>query len=267
MLSDLGQRICGVWDLDNTLYKDARADGTRISDYFIESFIVTAQALMPGLSEEAIVHRMNESYRRCGMSSGGFADLAADHGHTPDVLREALHSRTSRRWFRTVTGLYPDHFQPCPETVGLFERLSDRMRHGCLSHSCTEHWVGPVIEALGLKGFFREVMGAGAYGFHSKQLSTIPLETMLECLEAEPREGFFAEDSLANLERAKDLDPRIFNIMVHHGAPPNPLPSYVDLALDNHVVVLRALEEAHRTYKPKVWVLGGSVPTLALSPS
>ncbi|HRC26780.1 MAG TPA: HAD hydrolase-like protein [Alphaproteobacteria bacterium] len=266
MLSALGHRICGVWDLDNTLYKDARADGTRISDHFIESFIVTAQALLPGLGEEEIVRRMNDSYRRCGMSSGGFADLAAHHGHTPAILREALHSRTSRRWFQVVTDLYPDHFQPCPETVSAFERLSGWMRHGCLSHSCTEHWVGPVMEALGLKGFFNEVMGAGAYGFHSKQLSTIPLETMLERLEAEPQESFFVEDSLVNLEKAKDLDSRIFNILIHHGAPPDPLPSYLDWAVENHLVAVRALEEAHRTYRPKVWIPVGPVPALTLSP-
>lgn len=260
MISGLEKRTCGVWDLDNTLYPDCRPDGSRISLRFVESFLHTANVLLPDLGDDLVVDRMTRSFLLCGMSCGGFSDIAPDYGYAPKELMEALHSTTGRRWFEIVTRDYPDHFSNCPDTISLFSLLSDQMRHGCLTHSCSENWAAPVLKRLGYARFFETVMGPTHYDFESKQLSTRPLKIALEKLGAEPHEAFFVEDSLRNLEKAKDLSSRLLTVLVHHGHPPDVLPPYVDLAIENPKVLLAALLEAHQSHRPGLWIPSPTPP-------
>lgn len=258
---DLQNRFACVFDLDNTLYADRDEAGHDISTHFVESFVRTAQALLPGLTEHVILEYMSRSYVHCGMSSVGFSDIAADHGHDPHSLCNALHSGTSRLWFETVTRDYPERLRPCAETVALFSSLVQKgVRNGCLSHSCKESWAEPVLDRLGLRGFFDVVMGAACSNFMSKQLSTVPIGTILHRLGSGPEEAIFFEDSLKNLEKAKDLDSRLLTVHIHRGHMLTRVPSFVDLSVVSHLEALRALEEAHRSRRPRY------VPVAPLAP-
>lgn len=263
MQHDLSERTCGIWDLDNTLIPDLHPDGFSFSAYFPKAFQDVAQALFPTLDDENITHHMDSGFFHFGTSFLGFQAIAEEYGYDLNTLYEALHENANRLWLERITQNHPDGIRPCPRTVSLFDSLSSHVRHGCLTHSSPEHWARPVLTQLGIIQFFSQILGLPDYGFMPKPLSTRGLETILGEMVAEPHEAFFAEDSLRNLEKAKDLSPHLLTVLVHYGRPPDRLPAYVDLAVENPVALLSALNEAHLSAKPKkIWT-----PATAANPA
>lgn len=259
MTFDLSKRNCGIWDLDNTLYPDTHPDGFCFADHYLRAFADMARATFPTLSDEDILHYREIGYTHLGASFLGFDEVARDHGYDFEAIHDALHEQVNLLWFERIIQSHPDRIRPCPDTVSLFESLSSHLRHGCLTHSSIKNWGRPVLERLDIVQFFGPILGMPDYDFMSKHLSTRGLEKILDLMDADPPEAFFVEDTIRNLEKVKDLDSRLLTVLVHHGRPPDRLPSCVDIAVESPKILLSALHKAHMSAKPRSALSAGPI--------
>src|SRR5690606_11174262 len=102
----------------------------------------------------------------------------------------------------------------------LFEDTRDYIRHGVLTQSCVTGWASPFLTMLGRLDYFDPAcrLGFVECDFETKAHSTKPLQKAISLMNASPEQVVFIEDTLANIERAKELDPRILTVHIHHGA-------------------------------------------------
>lgn len=127
----------------------------------------------------------------------------------------------------------------------LFEGTRNHVRHGILTQSCVTGWASPFLTMLGRLDYFDEAcrLGFVECDFETKAKSTRPLQQAITAMNAAPEQVVFIEDTLANIERAKALDPRILTVHVHHGDHDGKdIPDFVDLSYNTLTPLLRSVQ-------------------------
>lgn len=130
----------------------------------------------------------------------------------------------------------------------LFEETRPFIRHGVLTQSCITQWATPFLTMLGRLDYFDEAcrLGFVECDFETKAHSTKPLQKAITAMNASPEQVVFIEDTLANIERAKELDPRILTVHIHHGDHEGKnIPDYVDVSYNTLTPLLSEVRSLH----------------------
>jgi hypothetical protein len=75
-------------------------------------------------------------------------------------------------------------------------------------------------------------------------------------MKAKPEESAFIEDSLSNLKKAKELDPRILTVHICH-KDKSPVPDYVDVQVGTLDVFLKQVEALYAGPRPQPALIFG----------
>lgn len=143
---------------------------------------------------------------------------------------------------------YSHLFADDSELNQLFADTRGYVRHGILTQSCVTGWATPFLTMLGRLDYFDMDcrLGFVECNFETKAKSTRPLEKAISSMKVAPEHVVFIEDTLANIERAKDLDPRILTVHIHHGDHDGKdIPDYVDLSYNTLMPLLRSVHALH----------------------
>ncbi len=222
------------------------------TEFYADTKVMVVPAFLPQLSPDDIRQIGHKSYKETGDGLLLFTDKALDlgvisHSEAPDFRKNLFHE-----WHRIGTMRLhiraPETFTPDHRTNGAFERLDGRVRHGLLTQSCLRYWSGPQLDAQDKRRFFDPdaLMDFVDMGFVTKAQSYAPLAKLMSKMGARPEHTVFIEDSLANLERAKELDPRILTVYVCGNLPLDHVPGYVDIQVRHVADILNMAADLHK---------------------
>lgn len=217
-----------IWDIDGVKYSYKASPHVNFYALCDNAVLEAAKPLLPSLSDAHILFLAQESYRLYRDCYGAFMPFAAQSGLPAESFRRHLFQDYHTILFTKLATDYPDYFDHARHVIPLFQQ-SPHIKHGALSHSSIEHWGAKVLDAIGVLPYFEKnaMLGMDDYDFVRKSDSVEPLHMILKRLDASADQACFVEDSVKNLERAKDLD-GLHTIYIHYGYPLESLPSYID---------------------------------------
>jgi len=214
-----------------------------IYDFLGDVKVEAIRNFFPDLDPIEAKARGKESYLVHKDGLKAFVDMAVKDGWNEREFRAQLHILYHQIGYKRVMEQYVGVFAPCEETHLAFQSLQGHVRHGILTLSCVDNWAAPLLKKQNLFHFFEPdaLIGFADFDFQNKADSTRPLELALERLKARAEESVFIEDTLSNLERAKQLNKRLLTAYVSHGKPLADLPDFVDVQVPKP---LRLLQDA-----------------------
>lgn len=242
------QRTILIHDLDGVHH---RYDGLPdLYDFYAKVKYTTLSPHFPDMSAEEIKRHGLDSYKQTGDGLLLFHDLAIARGmnkRDATLFRERIFRDFHQVGRQILEAQAPDIFKSCDLTLRLFEDVAPFVRHGLLTQSCGENWGKPILQAQGKLKFFDggALVDFAACDFVTKAMSVEPLRHIMGLMKASPEQCVFLEDSLANLERAKQLSPDIMTVYICHDLPLAELPSYVDMQARGLKEVLYKLRHIH----------------------
>ena len=183
-------------------------------------------------------------YHSTGDGLRGFVELAMEKmGVDEKEFQRELHILYNKTNLQRTLQDFPGIFAPCSLINRSLDNLRGHVRHGILTQSCVDNWARPGLKLQNRIGYFEEdaFVGFAEGGYVTKSHSTRPLETILKAMGAKPEESVFIEDSLPNLKKAKELDPRILTVHICHGNV-CAVPDHVDIQVCTLDVFLNQVE-------------------------
>ncbi len=247
------QRTVLIHDLDGVHH---RYDGLRdLYDFYAQIKYQTLSPHFPEMSAEEIKRHGLDSYKQTGDGLLLFHDLAIARGMSKTeaaMFRERIFRDFHQAGRQALEAQAPNIFKSCSLTLRLFEDVAPFVRHGLLTQSCGENWGQPILQAQGKLRFFEAgaLIDFAACDFVTKAMSVEPLRHIMRLMNARPEQCVFLEDSLANLERAKQLSPEIMTVYICHDLPLAELPSYVDMQARGLNEILYKLRKEHLEQTP-----------------
>lgn len=219
-----------IHDYDGVHY--AYADFPEINDVLRRAKLLAAATLLPDLSPEEAEVMAKSSFSVTGNGQGLFVQHAEKIGLDIAKFKRDFHLKLHEEAARIAANDHAHVFAPHDAINAHFESLRGyNVRHGLLTQSCLLNWATPFLTAMNRLHYFEESArhGYAEMGYLTKAESTAPLAGIIERMQADFDEVVFIEDSLPNLEKAKELDSRIFTTFTCHAQPKDDVPDYVDL--------------------------------------
>lgn len=217
-------RTALIFDLDGTLYPYPSFKKMEIYEFYGQATTRAAQEIFkiyglnfPWTSAEA-QNMAIQGYSMHGKSVLAFYEEALRQGiedalQLMDDLDAAYHIQVLEEINRR--GI--EYFYKNKELYEALHSLKEDVRYGVLTMSCPDRWVPSALSAIGIQGFFQEIIGSRHVGHISKKAESWPIEMALDRLGVQPSQAVFLEDSLANLTTAKEAYPDLLTVHVHHG--------------------------------------------------
>lgn len=218
-----------IHDYDGVHY--AYADFPEINAVLRRAKILAAAELLPDLAREEAEVMAKTSFGLTGNGQGLFVQYAEKCGLDIARFKRDFHLKMHEEAARIASSDHAHVFAPNEAINAHFESLRGQVRHGLLTQGCLKHWATPFLTAMNRLQYFEEGarFGYAEMGYLTKAESTRPLAVAIEAMKADFDEVVFIEDSLPNLEKAKELDSRIFTALTCHAEPIEDLPDYIDL--------------------------------------
>lgn len=245
------------WDGVHHTYGQPHGKIKNIYEFYADTKVMVVSAFLPQLSPGDIRQIGHKSYKETGDGLLLFTDKALDlgvigHREAPDFRKNLFHD-FNRIGTMRLQILAQEIFIPDHKTNAAFERLDGKVRHGLLTQSCLRYWSGPQLDAQDKRRFFEPdaLMDFADMRFVPKAQSYAPLAKLMSKMGARPEQTVFIEDSLANLERAKELDPRILTVYVCGDLPLDKVPGYVDIQVRHVADILNMAADLHKQPKPQ----------------
>lgn len=238
----------GCWDVDGVTYDFDAYEG--FHDICNDACAAVGHLVLPELDLEESRDLGIRSYKEHGNCVGAFVEWAAQNGRDPIALRDRVFENYHRELLTRVFEAHPHFCAPDPETVAVFSRCADFMSHGTATHASVEHWAKPVARTLRLIPYFNEaaMIGLKEANFDLKSDVDTAVRMSIKAASADPHRTLFAEDSLKNLARQKELIAGLTTLFIHHGRPlEGRLPAYVDFQFATPRDAMLALETARIT--------------------
>lgn len=229
-MNDL-QKIRGsVWDMDGCVYQYPAC----FSDHCNEVVAKLIYEIVPKVREfgYAQLKTMAEkSYRDTGSS---FSALVARYELDHDDFSAQFHQLLEVERVNAAAGL-SDAFV---RVVGAGHKVH------LATHSHI-NFAKRMLPHLGLHGVFNmqvNVHTLEQFGVeHSKHLSPKMVFESIDRMQTERHETAFVEDTLANLEKIKDCDPRIKTVWIHWGRKPDAKPRAADYMFASPTQAVQAM--------------------------
>lgn len=230
-----------IWDIDGVKYNYRASPHVNFYQLCDDAVLKAAKPLLPSLTDQQILFLAQESYRLYRDCYGAFMPFATQSGLPAESFRKHLFQDYHTILFSTLAKDHPGYFDHARHVIPLFHN-APHIKHGALSHSSIEQWGIKVLDAIGVLPYFDKnaLLGMDQYDFMRKSDTVEPLLQILKLLQAQPGEACFVEDSLKNLERAKDI-PGLSTIYIHYGYPLDELPPYVDAQFHDPAAFMTAL--------------------------
>lgn len=245
-------------DIDNVHTDERLYTHTPYGDvyrFFGAAKIPTARTFVPELtgSDEDILAIGKQSYLTTGDGLKAYVDFAVASGMKEYDLRIKMHQMLHKIAFRNAVEAVPHMFEPCAKTNAAFDALRGHVRHGYLTMGCATYWASPLLEKRERLKYFEPDLrfGFSEVGFINKRNSTRPLEIFLQHAGIGPERLVFPEDTLPNLEKAKELDDRILTVWVDQAQSDLKTPDYVDMRVASITELLEAAVAVHAAPRPK----------------
>lgn len=241
-MTNLEKRIENlVWDFDGVHWDYAQCPGTGALCNDIAASI--ALKVLPGLRYKEAIALSEKSYREHSNCIGEYTEWAKDRGLDHVAVRQEIYTRYHAALFNTLVTRHPQVFQPDQKRIHAFQANSKHINHALGTHSCVTELARPMLNRLGLKPFFHDaaLVDLSNVDFVAKSQGVDLVKLALLRLKAAPEKSGFVEDTLANLERAKEIDSRLTTIYINNGNPLKRLPSYVDIQAENPTSLMRSI--------------------------
>lgn len=248
MRKKLNQIKAVIFDVDGVFY-DPRSVPD-MEPIFRNTIALTASSLSSGLLSYKDAYAIaTESYRIHGYSTEGFNKWAVQNGHNAELLRLEIFKTYHPLVLDKVRQRYPEVLSPDPKKITSFRSSAQiGIVHGVVTHGCIDGWVTPLFSGQGILPFFNQaaMLGLDQYDFTPKHEATNGIQKCATILGVDLSDSAFVEDTLRNLETAKNNHPELTTVYIHHGSPLRVLPSYVDYQFDTVADFKRALVASHR---------------------
>jgi len=247
-------RVFWVHDLDGVHHN---YDGIpNIYEFYARMKILTIRPHFPHLSDDEIFTYGMKSYKETGDGMLLFCEYARERGMAEkevSAFRQSNFRIFHQHAIAYMREFAPNVFVPRPAVIASFERLKPHIMHGLLTQSCGIHWGRPILSAQQKIGYFNPdaIIDFADMGYITKAKRVEPLAGIMSIMGARPEQVVFIEDSLENLERAKELDQRILTVYVCRDLPLSPLPGYVDLQVRSVDDLLRMAADLYPQVEPK----------------
>jgi phosphoglycolate phosphatase-like HAD superfamily hydrolase len=243
-MSDILARIRNIaWDFDGVKYSYHAISG--LYDMCDRVCAENAMGVIKDINFETALDLGHRSYRDHGDSVGAFIELARERGLDVDAVRMELFKGYHIRLRNRLEQTHPHVMAPDQRLIQAFGAAAGDVQHGIATHSCIESWARPYLRRMEILEFFNEaaLVGLDHVDFTTKAVSPRMVQECLTRMNADPRESVFVDDSLKNLERAKDIG-HLKTVYAHQGKPLETLPSYVDYQTENNLTLMQELVAA-----------------------
>ncbi len=246
-------RISGIaYDWDGVFY--AYDTIPNIQDVWAHAAASTIQGLIPNISFNDAKQIHINGYNQHGDVVTGATEFAQNIGYDAFKFSTSLLRGIHREILKKLACVAPQIFIPDDKEIEAFQICKNLVKNGIASHSCSTEWLAPFLHAKALTEFIEPnaIFGLEDGGFVLKHNNPKLVEMCFNALATPQRERAFIEDTARNLKTAKEIDPSLVTIFIHHGRPLQNLPSYIDFQFPNVKTFKNALYTAKT--QPKIMI-------------
>lgn len=249
------ERRVFIHDYDGVHYPYSAFKTDRFEDVY--SFLAIAKVAiakvhLPDLSPEMAFDMGRRSYRETGDGLGLYLrHLSEVMGVDTAQVRPQLHRDLHIEAYKLIAGNFDHLFAPDANVNTAFERLRGHVNHGLLTQGCVDGWARPLLTLQQRIDYFTQscLIGFAETNFVTKADSIEPLRLAITSMGAHPEEVVFLEDTLANLKKAKELDPRILTVHIRDTDPHTDY-DFVDLSFPTFSAFMEEAVKVYYTPQP-----------------
>ncbi len=201
-----------LWDFDGVFYK-ATSD---LFPLFDKANSIAASNAIPSLSFEEAHKITYPAFRKYKDNVRGFLHLAENDNLDKDQLRSNIFTKMYEYLFEKTINDFPALFSPNKEVIKNLDTLSNKVKHCIISQSCAEHWVIPALKKLKVYDFLNKehIFGLNHFKWEGKSENPTAILLGMKTLGSTPDTTAFVEDSLENLQMAKDSCKNITTVWI-----------------------------------------------------
>ncbi len=246
MSNKLSEIIANANDFDGVFY-----DPAHIPDYyshFARTFGETLVAMLPEeIDYDSAIKIAVEGYEQYGDSVTGVTNWADKRGLKSDDFRQTFFHFYHQNLFQHFTTVAPHVFAQKSSLVEAFDLTKGIVRNGIATHGCANNFTRPLLPQMQLTPYIQDdaIFGLADSGYLKKSTHTDLVAMCLDALGVPPEVSGYTEDTASNLEKHKEMMPRLTTIFINNGRPLATKPSYIDFEFRNFREYLIALHTAH----------------------
>jgi len=208
-------KVKGIfWDFDGVFYEYDTVPNYGFYELCDKANAMAAYKIIVGLDYDTALNLAAESYKKYNDPITGFVPLAKEYGVSEKFLKDNIFYIYHSTLFDLTVQEHP-HLLKVPEsTLEKFEKLGDKVTNVILSHSAVDDWLKPAITNMKLDKFFKEenIIGLENFEFKSKSESPAGITMAVEKLGMHTSEIVFIEDTLKNIQVAKQAYPDLITV-------------------------------------------------------
>ncbi len=246
------QRIAILHDFDGPHCNHLLID--EYEAFFDQIKAEAAMHLFPDLCHEEAARMSRESSQIYHYGLEPFLGLAKKAGLDEEAFIALFHATYHQFTYKKISEEHPHLLEPCSKTLAAFRSLQGIVRHGLLTQGCFKNWTGPALTHQKTLEFFDPncLLDHMGLGRRTKAKSPEPIRIGMQRLGVKAHQTIFLEDSLRNLQIAKEAEPEILTVYIHQRAARLPkLPDYVDFQVRDVYTLLKRVHALHVLQKPK----------------
>ncbi|MEK7800821.1 MAG: hypothetical protein AAB276_00020 [Pseudomonadota bacterium] len=209
----------------------------------------TASALFKGqLSFDDALVIASEGYKNYGDCITALALWAKENGIAPEDFRDRFFKLFHQNMHERLQQTAPKVFTYQTDLVSAFAKTSDNVKKGIATHGCADNWVRPLLKTMGISEFIDPdaIFSLNDSGFVTKSTDPLLVRMCFNAMSTAISRGGFVEDTMKNLETAKEHHPKLTTILITQGASVKHLPNYVDFQFKNLAEMNLAIHAAHK---------------------
>lgn len=223
--------------------------------YHFRARAAVARMIFTDLSSEKAYRMCQDSLYLMHSPLAAFEEKAKDMSLDIQHMRQALHDGSYALAFTSLLCEKPALIIDQAEIRCAMDRLAQHdVQHVLLTHASLDNWVFPILERQGYAQHFNRSASKGFedIGFVPKSASVRPLASSMLSLGVGPQQTVFIEDTLRNLEIAKNAYPDLCTVWVN--AEKRPQPAFVDYKVSSFAEFADFAAESFEASAPSAWV-------------
>jgi len=261
-VNHLAQIQAIIWDLDGVHYDFAVATqaGASFYDMCVEAISLTAVKTLGknSLSYDNAESLAKESLQKYNDQVTAFIPLVDELQFDPREFQTKMLHGFCDVLYDLVQKNCPELFKPDPDTTAHFTKTMGHIKHGILSHACSQRWAIPALQLMHRLDFFHpdHILGFEDFHFNSKGLTAKAITQALELINTSANKAIFVEDTPRNLTIAKQEHPELITILICKQPPEEPTEG-IDLYAPSTLEVLKAVNTAKHQYGDNLQMFRG----------
>lgn len=184
-----------------------------------------------------------EGYTHNGDSVTALGNWVEKQGMDADAFKDSFFCQFHRAARLILLEAAPHVFAHKPDMAESFRQLNGAVSHGVATHGHVEEWAAPILHGSGVINHFERhaMFGLNQAGYNLKHVNAIMVQQCIAAMNGTMEQSAFIEDTPRNLACAKEEEPSLTTILIHHGRPLEQQPHHIDFQFATVIELNRAM--------------------------